>query len=216
MRYTTCVKFWRYKRKQDPGDVYLSFYDDYQNLVTEHIPLQESAFKIFVKEKYLLLLRKLGISIHYWNIRHNLPYPRDRKVEDLRFIHHVMFDHEEGEKLPLREQLAFNRLYNLYRYEYANFAGSILYSIDNHKAYDHPYAKAYVKRWKLDRLPEWRVLYHGVNYIEYIDLFLSLIDEEIDREKRRIKNFHQKQYRLNKKKNANKRSAKPAAKSSKN
>lgn len=178
----------RLKPVPNKQEIHLSFYNDEGKLITEYIPKEHgyAVTKIFSFIFNLRLRHKR--PVYYWHMRHFLE-KYERKAEDLRFIDHVRTFHE-GNPPSWRENMHYQKLLRLYGTEYYMLAREIFASQEERTPIMHPYAKAYIKMWKLDRDPQWRLSYHGTNLGETIEM-LDILIKEGERNRKRFKRNYQ-------------------------
>lgn len=184
----------RYKPTPNKDVIHLSFYNNEGKLVTEHIPKDYGWLLTELYSKIYNYKQKHHKPVYYWNMRHFLNM-YERKSEDLRFIDHVRTLHE-GKPLGWRENHHYQKLLRLYGTEYDMLAKEIFTAQEDKEPVMHPYAKAYIKMWKLDRDPQWRLAYHGVNLGESIEMLDILINEGEANKKRFKRNYHSAKKKL--------------------
>lgn len=153
----------------------LQFKNESGNIVTEYFPIANSKFGDWLRELNIDIRTAFGKDIYYWHTRHYHD-PEFRKLFDLQFVQHVIFDHEDQEPEDPVEKRHYKRAWKLYGHEIKYVLSEI--GKDRENMFDdgptsqgHPYAYAYAKKWlSILAETEQKLKYHGLSFEEHREL----------------------------------------------
>ncbi len=174
-------------------EFHISFYDDAGLLHTEYIPVSTKSYEYFIHRMIFKIRIRLNKEHYYWQARHYLT-PRDRKVEDIRFLIHCYLEHDMEPKNP-KEAKHLRHAYQLYMLEFEKLIAPKLELEKENQGISSTYARAYYKMWLKKPDVEMKEFYHGVATYDYLKMFDKLINIET----KSFNNFKQKIYYHNRK-----------------
>jgi hypothetical protein len=148
----------------------------------EYIPEPFSKLSFWYRNKYMLTRDRLGMDIYYWHTRHLYDKSTEAlKQADIEFILHVIEEHDQYPTDRV-ERRNYYRAWKLYGHE-IKFVVEEMAKDDKQDQFGemtdgHPYAYGYARKWfNPNILAETKLLYHGLNYYQ----FLSLLDVFVSR-----------------------------------
>ena len=180
------------KHQSDDRLMHLMYrYRDLQ--CTEFIPLPTKKYEYFFYDLKRRLCDKIGIKHYYYHYRHYLTGP-SRKIEDSRFLTHVIKEHE-GIPDDVHERRHYKTLRRLYYPEFDFFMEPYINEDVSAVGVADNYVRAYYKTWISKQVsPQLKRMYHGVDYYELKDLLPLLLKQSRAEYTRHMKrsNYHKK------------------------
>lgn len=162
----------------------LQFRDAKDRILVEYVPPESTWIGNILRGLHIRLRTTFGKDIYYWHVRHASD-PEYRKITDIQFILHVLFDHDNQYPDDPIERRHFKRAWKLYGNEIEYFIDQLRNDTQGALNVDtvggvHPYARAYGQQWfSADTEPEQKLMYHGLSIGQYAEVHKILTNRAV-------------------------------------